>query len=250
MGKGLTKLLKENKKLLWPYFPIRCGSFSLTNFNHAIKESISLESLRLHTMPKMQFDLNKIAYNITIVVKIKPYNHEANDFEDLLQSAESFKQSFEWARKNLSPEYFESFQEFRNKKPKIIMLHLLKIEDKPTPSVTVNGEGPNSHIKSQVDTRKALDTRKAQDSENIAKSSRKSSKKQGMSTPPKDISSETKSNSLEQEWDQFNKKLQDAQENMEYQTPVHLQKNTESESMDEQATMSQQTEIIPTLPTS
>ena len=60
-----------------------------------------------------------------------------------------------------------------------------------------------------------------------------------MSIPPKDISSEVKSSSLEQEWDQFNKKLQDTpkttdtQENMEYQTPLHVQKNTTSEPMDE-----------------
>jgi len=109
MGKGLTKVLKENKKLLWPYFPIRCGSFSLENFKHAIKESVNPASLRIHTFPKRKFDQDKIVYNITTAVKIKPYKHEVNYFEDLLQSAQSFEQSFEWARTNLSPEDFESF---------------------------------------------------------------------------------------------------------------------------------------------
>ena len=37
IGKGLTKTLKHSKKSLWPPFPIWCGSFSLTNFNHANK---------------------------------------------------------------------------------------------------------------------------------------------------------------------------------------------------------------------
>ena len=74
-----------------------------------------MESLRLHTLPKRQFDPDRIAYNITIIVKIKPYNHEPNYFEDLLQSAKSFEQSFEWARKNLSPHDFESFKKFRKK---------------------------------------------------------------------------------------------------------------------------------------
>lgn len=134
-------------------------------------------------------------------------------------------------------------------------LHLLKIEDKPTPSVTVNNEGPNSHIESQVDTEKALDIGKAQDTEKTTESSSKSAKKQGMSTPPKDISYDIKRRSLEQEWDQFSNKLQDtpkktdAQETTEYKTPLHVQKNTESEPMDEQVMTYQQTEIIPTLPT-
>lgn len=43
--------------------------------------------------------------------------------------------------------------------------------------------------------------------------------------------------------------MTDTQETMEYQTPLHIQKNIESEPMDEQATTSQQTEIIPALPT-
>ena len=85
--------------------------FSLANFNHATKESLSLESLRLHTLPKGQVDPEKIAHNIATTVKIKTFNHEANNFEDLLQSAKSFEQVFEWARENLTPEDFESFQE-------------------------------------------------------------------------------------------------------------------------------------------
>lgn len=84
VGKDLTKVLKENKKLLWHSFPIKCGSFALANFNHAIKESINMEALRLHTLLKRQFDPDKVSHNITIAVKLKPYNHEDNDFEDLL----------------------------------------------------------------------------------------------------------------------------------------------------------------------
>ena len=99
-----------------------------------------MEGLRLHTLPKRKFDPNKVAYNITIALKIKPYNHEVNDFEDLLQSVESFKQSFEWERENLSPGNFGNIQEFRNRRLEIIPMHLLKIEYKPTPSVTVNSK--------------------------------------------------------------------------------------------------------------
>lgn len=71
MGKGLTKVLKYCKKSLWPIFSVKCGSFALSNFVHATKESIHMAALRLHTLPKRQFD--------------------DNYFEDLLQSVVPFK---------------------------------------------------------------------------------------------------------------------------------------------------------------
>ena len=37
IGNGLTKSLKDSKKSLWPSFPIQCGTFTLINFNHALK---------------------------------------------------------------------------------------------------------------------------------------------------------------------------------------------------------------------
>jgi len=173
IGKGLTKVLKEKKKLIWPSFPIKCGSFDLANFNHAIKESENMEALRLHTFLKRKFDPHKVANNITTMVKLKPYNHEDNDFEDLLQLSKSFEQAFDWAKVNLSPENFERFRELRNERLAIIPLQLLKIKDKPTPSVTFNSEGPSSRTVSQVNTEKIPNTGKAQEIENIVESSRK-----------------------------------------------------------------------------
>jgi len=38
MGKGLTKVLKDNKKSLWPSFPVKCIYFSLENSIHATNE--------------------------------------------------------------------------------------------------------------------------------------------------------------------------------------------------------------------
>ena len=146
--KGLTKTLKDNKKSLWPPFPIRCGSFSLENFNHANKELLNLESLRFHTLPKRQFDPEKVAQNVTIALKVKPFIHEAHEFEDFLQSAESFKQAFDWGKVNLSHGDFERFQEFRNQRLETIQLHFLRTNDKPMPSVNINMEGPNSRIES------------------------------------------------------------------------------------------------------
>ena len=61
---------------------------------------------------------------------------------------------------------------------------------------------------------------------------------------------------MEQEWDDFNKKIQDTtkktdvQETIRYLTPHQTQKVSEFEKMDEQGTSSQNAEIIPTFPTS
>ena len=80
---------------------------------------------------------------------------------------------------------------------------------------------------------------KSQDIKNKMESSTRLAEKQDISDLTKGTSFEIKSSNLEQELDQFNKKLQDtpkttdAQETMEYQTPLHVQKNTESESIDE-----------------
>lgn len=111
--------------------------------------------------------------------------------------------------------------------------------------MTVNIEGPSSHIESQVNTEKTLDIGKAQYTDNTTESNRKLVEKQVMKTPPKEISLEVKSHNLEQEWDQFNKKLEDTpnttdtQETMKCQTPLHNQENTESKQMDEKVTTSQ-----------
>jgi len=63
----------------------------LAYFNHANKYKINLESLRLHTLPKRKFDPEKVAQNVTTALKLKPYVHEAQELEDLLQSAETFE---------------------------------------------------------------------------------------------------------------------------------------------------------------
>lgn len=178
-------------------------------------------------------------YNVTTGVKLKPYNHEDNYFKDLLQSAKSFKQAFEWEKENIKPEYFQSFQEFKNERLEVIPMHLLKPEDKPTPSAIVDSEGRSSRVDSQVNTEKTPNTRKPQDGDNTNESSRKSVEKQVMNTSTTEISLEVKGNILEQEWDPFNQKLQgtpkakNTKEIVEYKTPMHVHKHTKPKSIGE-----------------
>ena len=52
-------------------------------------------------------------------------------------------------------------------------MHLLKLEDKSTPSVPIDSGGPSSQVDSQVNTEKTPDTGKPQDTNNTAESSKK-----------------------------------------------------------------------------
>ena len=35
IGNGLTKVLKDGKRTIWPPFPISCGTYTLENFKHS-----------------------------------------------------------------------------------------------------------------------------------------------------------------------------------------------------------------------
>lgn len=133
-------------------------------------------------------------------------------------------------------------------------MDLLRTDNKPTPSVTIKGREPNSHIESRRNA--AQNTGKTQETEATTESSRRSAEKQVKIDLTQDTGPKGKSNDMQQEWDSFNKKLQDTtkktdvQETIRYLTPHQTQKVSEFEKMDEQGTSSQNAEIIPTFLTS
>ena len=49
---GMSRSLKNNKKLMWPTFPFHCGNYTLNNFIHAKKEVIKIRDLKLSTVPR------------------------------------------------------------------------------------------------------------------------------------------------------------------------------------------------------
>lgn len=44
------------------------------------------------------------------MVKLKPYNNEDNDFEDLLQLSNSFEQELKWAKVSSNPKILKDFR--------------------------------------------------------------------------------------------------------------------------------------------
>lgn len=118
-------------------------------------------------------------------------------------------------------------------------MHLLKPDDKPTPSNTVNRAAPSSQKDSKENTENTPNIGKVHDVHNTAESSRKRVEKQVMDTPATETSSEAQGTSLEQEWDQFNQKLQympkapNTQETKEFKTPLEIHQDTEPKSFGE-----------------
>jgi len=49
---GLSKGLKEAKKVIWPTFPLQCGAFALHDVGHAFKEVEIMLSLQLPNFPE------------------------------------------------------------------------------------------------------------------------------------------------------------------------------------------------------
>lgn len=88
----MSRNLKNSKKLMWPTFPLRCGSFSLHDFKHVEKENQKIKDLILATIPKRQYDPKKISINFTSMVHVAKFEHEDANFDDLFASAEGFSQ--------------------------------------------------------------------------------------------------------------------------------------------------------------
>jgi len=89
---GLSKGLKEQKKAICPTFPLQCGVFVLHDFRHACKEVEIMKSLKLATIPGWQYDPNDTTEDFTTMVKVKPFTHEEDTFDDLFIQKESISE--------------------------------------------------------------------------------------------------------------------------------------------------------------
>lgn len=92
VGHGITKVLKDSKKAIWPQFLIQCGAYALGNYNHAVLEIKQIEGMQLPTIPPRQYDPKKVIHDFTTQVKIRPFVHGPDDFDDLFETCESYRQ--------------------------------------------------------------------------------------------------------------------------------------------------------------
>lgn len=73
---------------MWPPFPLRCGTYTLHDFEHVEKEADKTKDLSVVVTPKIQYDPNKVAFNFISEVKQSKFIHEDDEFDDLFASAE------------------------------------------------------------------------------------------------------------------------------------------------------------------
>ena len=137
---GLTKDLKENKKAIWPQFPVACGAFSLFDVGHAFKEVNNITCLHLFKFPVRPFDPYDIVKNFTTAVKIRVFSKEDDLFDDMFQEKNTLKEVLHSAQIHFPPAKFQEFKIYRERRLTIIPLDKLCLElvREPTPSMSLS----------------------------------------------------------------------------------------------------------------
>ena len=101
---GMSRTLKNSKKLMWPPFPFKCGDYTLNNFFHAEKEVGKITNLKLSTILGRQYDPRKVAYDFTTSISIARFKHEPDMFDDLFVSVDKMSQVFDLAKSKFQAE--------------------------------------------------------------------------------------------------------------------------------------------------
>ena len=107
--KGMSRCLKNSKKLMWPTFSFNCGTYTLNDFKHAEKEVLKIRDLKLAIVPGRQYDPDKVAFDFTTLVQIAKFEHEADDFDYLFVSIEKFSQVYDLAKSKFQAEDMNKF---------------------------------------------------------------------------------------------------------------------------------------------
>jgi len=146
---GLTKYLKDKKKAIWPQFPIAYRAFSLFDVGHAFTEVKNITCLQLFKFLGRPFDPHDIAKNFTTAVKIKVFSREDDLFDDIFQQKSTLEEITHAAQMQFSPEEFQQFKIYRERRLAIIPLEKLRLEPvrEPTPSVSLSGSSGTNRSK-------------------------------------------------------------------------------------------------------
>ena len=91
-GRWPKQGLKEQKKAICCTFPSQFGVFALHDFGHAFKEAEIMKSMKLTTFVGRQCDPNNTTKDFTTMVKVKPFTHEEDAFNDLFLQKGKFSE--------------------------------------------------------------------------------------------------------------------------------------------------------------
>ena len=89
-----------------------------------------------------QYDPNNVVQNFSTALKVIPFMHEKDVFDDLFEGTEKFTDVLNMASNKLSVADIKYFHEYINKRLETVPLDLLLIEDvrEPNPSISLDDE--------------------------------------------------------------------------------------------------------------
>jgi len=231
---GLTKELKDKKKGTWPQFRVACGAFSLFDVGHAFAEVENGTCLQLFKFPAMPFDPNEVAQSFTTNVKIKTFVGKKDLFHDLFQNKSSLQAILREAQARLSPDDFQRFKVYREKRLASIPLEKLQLPTRETtPSVSLSENASTSGSKSKTSQEIPQHSKRSESNqgknEELAKDTAQSSamvQQQVVASPPRDvpprvIETPPATTELDKEWETFNEMI-----NLEGKIPETPMRNT------------------------
>jgi len=108
--------------------------------------------MRLATLLGRKYDPNGTIKDFTTMVKVKPFTHEEDAFDDLFLQKETFSDVTHMESLLFSPDDVESFHVYIKRRLFKVPLDLLQIEPirDPTPSVSLEeGSKENSEAETQ-----------------------------------------------------------------------------------------------------
>ena len=150
---GVSKELKASAKKVWPSFPIRLHSYSLSDFGHAKAEAAALEGLNLAYIEYKKHDPQRIVSTHLGNCGLKRFEHENSPLDDIFRGTRSYSE-VQFRISALSPEERASvltFQEHRRRCLPIVLggLGLPKDKEKEAGSSGGQTSNPEKHQEKQ-----------------------------------------------------------------------------------------------------
>jgi hypothetical protein len=120
---GIAKELKDEKKKVWPSFPIQVGMFTLLDFMHTKVEEATLEDMKLVDIEFKKHDPHKVVDNHLAHFNMKRYIREDSPYDDIFKGFKSYEE-VQSRVQNLLPDQQSCFLSFQKHKstslPKIL----------------------------------------------------------------------------------------------------------------------------------
>jgi len=210
----------------------------LHDLGHAFKEAEITLSMKLPKFPGRQYDPFSTVKDFTTMVKIKVFSNEEDVFDDIFLHKNTSAEVKHVAQLLFVCEDHETFYEYKERRLTKVPLDQLLIEPitKPTPIVSIEGDSKENSKTDSGEESQEKSTRESEKSSRNGKRRRTESKKDTTQYTKNTIEQTSASKQakihatstqliktlvidLEEEWDNFNKRLQIEEQTLELRSP-------------------------------